>query len=49
MHIKIPKHEENISLGRPMCRREYNIKMDLKETGYENVDCIHLPKDRVQW
>jgi hypothetical protein len=25
-----------------------NIKVDLKETGYEGVECIHLPQDRVQ-
>jgi hypothetical protein len=26
-----------------------NIKMDLKEVGYEDVDCIHLTKNRVLW
>jgi hypothetical protein len=35
--------------GRPKCRWEDDIKMDLKETGYEGVNCINLAKDRVQW
>jgi hypothetical protein len=28
--------------GRPKCRWEDDIKMDLKETGYEGVNCINL-------
>jgi hypothetical protein len=27
---------------------EDNIKRDLKETGCENVGCIHLAQDRIQ-
>jgi hypothetical protein len=23
--------------------------LDLKEIGYEDVDCIHLAQDEVQW
>jgi len=26
-----------------------NIKVNLKKTGYECVDLIHLSKDRLQW
>jgi len=26
-----------------------NIKMELTETGYDNVDWIHLAQDREQW
>jgi hypothetical protein len=26
-----------------------NIKVDLKEVGYEDVDWINLAKDRDQW
>jgi hypothetical protein len=26
-----------------------NITVGLKETGFENVDLIHLPADKVQW
>jgi hypothetical protein len=32
-----------------MHRCEDNFETDLKETGCENVDCIHLAQDRVQW
>jgi hypothetical protein len=29
---------------------EDNVKMDLKrETGCDDVDCIHVIQDRVQW
>jgi len=30
------------SLGRPMCRWEDNIKMDLREIEFEAVDWIYL-------
>jgi hypothetical protein len=33
---------------RPLCRWEDNIKMDLKETGLEGVDWIHMAQDRDQ-
>jgi hypothetical protein len=29
--------------------REDNIKMDLWETGFEDVDWIHLAQDRDRW
>lgn len=35
--------------GRLGCREDYNIKMDLKQTGWEGVDCIHLAQHRDQW
>jgi len=28
--------------GRPKRRQEYNIRMDLKEMGWEDVDWVHL-------
>jgi hypothetical protein len=28
---------------------EDNIRMDLKETGWEGVDWMHLAQDRDQW
>jgi len=31
------------------CRWEDNIRMDLRETGWEGVDWIHLGQDRGQW
>jgi hypothetical protein len=35
-------------LGRPRHRQEDNIGMDLKETGWEDVEWIHLAQDRDQ-
>jgi hypothetical protein len=37
----VRKLEWRIPLGRPKCRWEGNIKMDLKETRSEDVDWIH--------
>jgi hypothetical protein len=36
-------------LGRPKCRWEDNIKMDLRETGIDGPNWIRLAQDRVQW
>ncbi|KAJ4441989.1 hypothetical protein ANN_11853 [Periplaneta americana] len=36
-------------LGRPRRRWEDNIKMDLREVGYEGRDWINLVQDRDQW
>jgi hypothetical protein len=36
-------------LGRPRCRWEDNIKMDLREIGINGANWIHLAQDRVQW
>lgn len=33
----------------PMCRWVDNIKIDLKETGWEGMDCIDLAQDRGNW
>jgi hypothetical protein len=37
------------SLGRPRCRSEDNIKMDLREIRIDGANWIHLAEDRVQW
>jgi len=34
--------------GGPWRRREDNIRMGLKEIGWESVDWMHLAQDRVQ-
>jgi hypothetical protein len=31
--------------GRPKCRWEHNINMNLKETGCKDADWIHLDQD----
>jgi hypothetical protein len=36
-------------LGRPRCRWEDNIKMDLTEIGIDGMNWIQLAQDRVQW
>ncbi|KAJ4436659.1 hypothetical protein ANN_16790 [Periplaneta americana] len=36
-------------LGRPRHRWEDNIKMDLREVGYDDRDWINLAQDRDQW
>jgi hypothetical protein len=36
-------------LGRPRCRWVDNIKMDLGEVGWGDVDWIGLAKDRNRW
>jgi hypothetical protein len=36
-------------LGTPVRRWEDNIKMDLREIGWEIVEWIHLAQDRDLW
>jgi hypothetical protein len=36
-------------LGRPRCRWEDNIKLDLREIGIDEANWIWLAEDRVQW
>jgi hypothetical protein len=36
-------------LGRPRRRWVNNIKMDLREIGWDVMDWIHLVQDRDQW
>jgi hypothetical protein len=35
--------------GRPRHRWEDNIKMDLREIGFEGMDWAHLAQDRDRW
>jgi hypothetical protein len=49
MHrVLVGRTEGRRSLGRPMCRWEDNIKMDLRETGINGANWIWLAQDRVQ-
>jgi hypothetical protein len=36
-------------LGRPRCRWEDNIKMNLQEVGWGGMDWINLAQDRDRW
>jgi hypothetical protein len=45
----IGKPEGKRSLGRPRHRLADNIRMDLREVGWEGMDWMHLVLDRDQW
>jgi hypothetical protein len=47
--ILMGKAEGKISLGRPSCRWEDNIKMDLREIGSGGMDWIDAVQDRDRW
>jgi hypothetical protein len=45
----VGKPEGRRPLGRPRRRWEDNIKMDLREVGWEGMDWINLAQDRDRW
>jgi hypothetical protein len=45
--FKIPRMFRIIAVGRPRRRRVDNIKMDLKEIGWDDMDLIDLAQDRT--
>jgi hypothetical protein len=45
----VERLEGNRSLGRPRCRWEDNIEIELAEVGCVGVYWIHLAHDRDQW
>ena len=47
--VLVGKPEGKRPLGRPRCRWEDNIKMDLQEVGCECMDLIELAQDRDRW
>jgi hypothetical protein len=47
--ILVGKREGRRPLGRPRCRWGDNIKMDLREIGWDGMDWIKLAQDRNQW
>jgi hypothetical protein len=47
--ILVGKSEGRRPLGKPRCRWEDNIRMALRETGWEVLDWVHLAQDRDQW
>jgi hypothetical protein len=48
-NILVERPEGRRPLGRPRRRWEDNIKMDLREIGFGDVDLIHLAQDRDRW
>jgi hypothetical protein len=47
--LLVGKREGKRPLGRPRRRWVDNIRMDLGEVGWDNVDWIGLAKDRNRW
>jgi hypothetical protein len=47
--ILVGKPEGKRPLGRPRRRWVDNIKMGLREIGWDGMDCIDLAQDRDQW
>jgi hypothetical protein len=47
--ILVRKPEGTRSLGRPRRKWVDNIKMDLREIGWDGMDWIELAEDRNQW
>jgi hypothetical protein len=44
--VSVGKPEEKRALGRPRCRCVDNIKMNLREIGWEGMNWIDLAQDR---
>jgi hypothetical protein len=47
--VLVGKPEGKSPIGRPRCRWEDNIKMDLQEVGCGGMDWIELVQDRDTW
>jgi hypothetical protein len=47
--VLVGKPEGKKPLGRPKCRWEHNIKMDLQEVGCGSMDWIKLAQERDRW
>jgi hypothetical protein len=47
--VLVGRPEGKRPLGRPRCRWEDNIKMDLREIGIDGANWIWLVQDTVQW
>jgi hypothetical protein len=47
--VLVGKPEGKRPLGRPRCKWEDGIRMDLREIGFGGVDWIRLAQDRDRW
>jgi hypothetical protein len=47
--VLVGKREGKRPLGKPRRRWEDNIKMDLREVGWEGIDWIDLAEDWKRW
>jgi hypothetical protein len=48
-HMDERRNAYSISIGKPRHKWEDNVRIDLGETGWEDVDWFHLAQDRDQW
>jgi hypothetical protein len=47
--VLVGRPEGKTPLGRPRRRWQDNIKLDLREIGFDGTNWIRLAQDRVQW
>jgi hypothetical protein len=47
--VLVEKPERKRPLGRPRCRREDGIRMDLRKIGWGSIQWIQLAQDRGWW
>jgi hypothetical protein len=47
--VLVGKPEGKIPLGKPRHRWDNNVKMDLRERGWGDMDWIDLAQERDQW
>jgi hypothetical protein len=47
-NILVGKSEGKLSFGRSRNRWKDNIRMDIREIGWEGVDWMHMAQDRFQ-
>jgi hypothetical protein len=47
--VLVGKPEGKTPLGRPRCRWEDSIKVDLREIGIDGANWFRVAQDRVQW
>jgi hypothetical protein len=47
--VLVGRPEGKRQLGRPRCRWECNIKMDIREIGIDEANWIQLAQDKVRW
>jgi hypothetical protein len=47
--VLMGKPEGKRPLGRPRCRWEEGLRMDLREIGWGSVDWIQLAQDKARW
>jgi hypothetical protein len=48
-NILVGRPQGKRPLGRPTCKLEGNIRIDLKEIGWKGADWVHLSHDKDQW